>query len=56
MTSLGIAGAAALWLLGGCGWNHPHKPKSYDRSVYDEDRDPTYHDDPQRADVEESDQ
>jgi hypothetical protein len=47
-----MAAGATLWLLGGCGWMHPHKSRSYDRSVEDEDRDPTYHADPQRADEE----
>lgn len=48
-----IAGCASVLLLGGCGWHHhPRKPKSYDREISDEDRDPTYRDDPQRADVE----
>ena len=50
---LGIAAGLAVWLMGGCfGNHHPHKIKSYDRSITDEDQDPTYHEDPQRADVE----
>jgi len=46
---LGLITGAAVWLLGGCGWHHSHKPKSYDRSISDEDKDPTYQDNPQRA-------
>ena len=46
---LGIAGGVTVWLLGACGWHHPQKPRSYDRAISDEDRDPTYHADPQRA-------
>ncbi len=46
---LGAAAGAALWLLGGCGWHHTARVKSYDREFTDEDRDPTYRDDPQRA-------
>ena len=52
---LGIAGGLAIWLLGGCGaWHHPHKAKSYsyDRNIEDEDRDPTFKADPERADEE----
>jgi hypothetical protein len=53
---LGVAGGLAVWLLGGCAWfnHHPHKAKSqsYDRSISDEDRDPTYKSDPERADEE----
>jgi hypothetical protein len=48
---LGVAAGAALWLLGGCAW-HTHKVRSYDRSISDEDHDPTYHEDVERADVE----
>ena len=46
---LGITLGAALGLLGGCAWHHPRKPRSYDRNVSDDDRDPTYQSDPQRA-------
>jgi len=49
---LPLSACAALCLLGGCGWFHSHKPKSYDRAISDEGRDPTYHEDPERADVE----
>ena len=49
---LGIVGGMAGWLLGGCAWHHQHKPKSYDRSISNEDKDPTYHEDPERADEE----
>ena len=42
----------AVWLLGGCFWHHPHKIRSYDRSFTNEDQDPTYHSDPERADEE----
>ena len=42
----------AVALLGGCGWHHSRKPKSYDRAVSDDNRDPTYHADFERADVE----
>jgi hypothetical protein len=38
--------------MGGCFGNHPHKIKSYDRSFTEDDQDPTYHPDPQRADEE----
>jgi len=50
--ALGLTAGIAVWLLGGCFWNRPHKIKSYDRSFTDDDRDPTYHEDPQRADEE----
>jgi len=46
---LGALGAAALWLLAGCGWHHTRKPKSSDRSISEEENDPTYQPDPQRA-------
>jgi hypothetical protein len=37
----------------GCAaWHHHGKSRSYDRAVEDEDNDPTYRSDPQRADVE----
>ena len=49
---MGITGGAAVSLFGGCGWHHPHKPKSYDRAISNEDKDPTYHSDPERADEE----
>lgn len=46
----------AVWLMGGCFGNHPHphphKIKSYDRSFTDEEQDPTYHEDAERADEE----
>jgi len=43
----------AVWLLGGCFWNHhPHKIKSYDRSFTEDEQDPTYKADPERADEE----
>jgi hypothetical protein len=43
-----------VWLLGGCGWHKMHTAKShsYDRSIEDEDQDPTYKPDLERADVE----
>jgi len=47
-----IAAGATTWALGGCGWHHSHKPHSYDRAISDEDRDPTYQPNPERADVE----
>jgi outer membrane lipopolysaccharide assembly protein LptE/RlpB len=50
--ALATAVAAAAGLLGGCGWHHTHKPHSYDRAVSNEDQDPTYHADAERADVE----
>jgi hypothetical protein len=49
---LAIFAGAAIGLLGGCGWHHSHKPRSYDRSVTDEEKDPTYRPDAERADVE----
>ena len=52
LLALGLTAGIAVWLLGGCFWNRPHKIKSYDRSFTDDDRDPTYHEDPQRADEE----
>jgi hypothetical protein len=52
LLGLPLVAGAALCLLGGCGAFHSHKPKSYDRAVSDEDRDPTYHEDAERADVE----
>jgi hypothetical protein len=45
--SLGLGAVA----LGGCS-SHPHRQKSYDRSFTDDDRDPTYKADPERADEE----
>jgi len=50
---LAIAGVIAASLLSGCAW-HPHKPKSFDRSISDDDRDPTYRADPERADEEQA--
>ena len=44
--------AIAFWPLAGCGWGHPRKPVSYDKAISDQDKDPTYHEDPERADVE----
>jgi hypothetical protein len=44
--------AAVFGPLAGCGWGHRHKPVTYDRAISNEDRDPTYHYDPERADVE----
>jgi hypothetical protein len=41
--------AMAMWLFGGCSLFHPHKQKSYDKAFDNEDQDPTYHSDPQRA-------
>jgi hypothetical protein len=43
-----LAMAAAPVLLAGCA-HHTHKSKSYDKAISDEDSDPTYHEDPQRA-------
>ncbi len=50
----GIAAGMAVWLMGGCFGNHPHphKIKSYDRSFTNDEQDPTYHEDPERADLE----
>ena len=45
---LALAAGAAVGLLGGCA-GHPRKAPSYDRSIDDEDHDPTYREDPQRA-------
>lgn len=49
---VGLLAGLTAWMLGGCGWGHHHKSSSYDRAVSDEDHDPTYRDDPQRADEE----
>ncbi len=50
---LGIPVGIAFWLLAGCGiWHHTHGVKSYDKAISDDERDPTYHEDPQRADEE----
>jgi len=48
---LAMAGAAVGW-LGGCGWHREHKPQAYDRSISQEEKDPTYRPDVERADVE----
>lgn len=45
----GLMAAMAMWLFGGCSLFHPHKQKSYDKAFDNEDQDPTYHSDPQRA-------
>ena len=49
-----LAMALAVCLLGGCGWwhPHPHKVRSYDKAISEDERDPTYQEDPERADVE----
>ncbi|MGA3170634.1 MAG: hypothetical protein ABSE62_06440 [Chthoniobacteraceae bacterium] len=50
---IGSMGMVALSLLGGCAWHHGKKtPPSYDKPFSDDERDPTYHPDEQRADVE----
>jgi len=51
---VGLIGVAAFSLLGGCAWHHGGKktPPSYDKAFSDDGRDPTYHPDEQRADVE----
>jgi hypothetical protein len=46
---LALAAAGVSCLLGGCAWHHHQKSKSYDKAVSDEDTDPTYRYDPQRA-------
>jgi hypothetical protein len=48
-----LAGLLAwvVCVLAGCG-SFSHKPKSYDRAVTDDERDPTYRENPERADVE----
>jgi hypothetical protein len=48
---LGIAGALILRLLVGCA-SHPHRAASYDRAISEDERDPTYRPDPERADEE----
>jgi hypothetical protein len=46
---LALSGAIA-WMLPGCSWfGGHHKVKSYDQAIYDEDKDPTYRDDPEKA-------
>jgi len=43
----------ALWLLGGCAWHHhPRKSKSYDTAIPEDENDPTYKVDPERAGTE----
>ena len=49
---VGILAGGTVWLLGGCGWHHAHKPRSYDHAISDDEKDPTYHEDEERADVE----
>jgi hypothetical protein len=50
---LPAAAACAVWMLAGCSWHHhPARVKSYDKSIDVGDSDPTYQEDPQRADVE----
>jgi hypothetical protein len=44
--------ASGPWLAAGCGGRHQHKPVSYDKAISDDTRDPTYHEDEERADVE----
>jgi hypothetical protein len=44
---------AMLLPLSGCAWlHHAHKANSYDRSITDEDHDPTYQENSERADLE----
>jgi len=47
-------GLAVLPGLSGCAWpwHHHRKPTSYDRSIYDQDKDPTWQPNEQRADEE----
>jgi hypothetical protein len=45
---LALAMMAMSWVLGGCA-HHAKKSKSYDKAISDDDSDPTYRDDPQRA-------
>ena len=40
------------WMLPGCATHHSHKSNSYDRAISEEDKDPTYKADPERADEE----
>ena len=42
------AGLAVLLLMAGCAW-HSHKPKSYNRMISEDEQDPTFRPDPQRA-------
>jgi len=46
-----MAAGLALWSLAGCASPHSHKIHSYDQAM-DEDRDPTFRPDPERADEE----
>jgi len=54
LLSLITGSALLLSSAAGCAMfkPHPHKIRSYDQSITNEDRDPTYHDDPERADLE----
>jgi hypothetical protein len=47
-----MAAGLALWSLAGCAFGHSHKVHSYDQAVSDDDRDPTFKSDEERADVE----
>jgi hypothetical protein len=46
-----LAAGLTLWALTGCASNKSHKVHSYDQSM-DEDKDPTFRPDPERADEE----
>jgi len=46
---LAMAAGAVLWVLGGCAWHHGQKAPSYDKSIGEDEQDPTYREDPQRA-------
>jgi hypothetical protein len=47
-----MAAGIALWSLAGCASQHSHKVHAYDQAISDDDRDPTFRSDPERADEE----
>ena len=48
--SLGVLGFTSVGMMTGCAWHgHKKKSNSYNRNVSEEENDPTYRDDPQRA-------
>ena len=47
-----LAAGAGFCLVAGCASHQPHASRSYDRAIDDEDKDPTYRVDPERADEE----
>jgi hypothetical protein len=49
---LAMSAGLLAWMLPGCATHHSHKSNSYDRAISDEDKDPTYKADPERADEE----